>query len=372
MAIILAWFLYACFGSVSYHADDDGTRYSIYVANESSDEVDLVTFDGEEARVAARIPVGYQPTENEGPHGLTVSPDGAHWYLSMAHGIPNGWLYKYETGTNRLLGRVELGLFPATMQISERTGLLYCVNFDLHGDMSPSTVSIVDPDAMVEVARTRTGAMPHGSRLTKDGAQHYSCAMMDGFLFEMDAATFQVTRVLDLNPETEGVPPPERLREEGPHDHKLRPGQRVPKPTWVQPHPSRPVAYVALNGMDEIVEVDLKAWRIVRRFETGRGPYNLDVSADGTRLVASYKTGAQIGVWDLDEGRELRRLRASRRVTHGVVISPDSRFAFVTNEGIGATKGTVDVVDLRTLRIVSTVECALQTGGIAFWKLERG
>ena len=30
-----------------------------------------------------------------------------------------------------------------------------------------------------------------------------------------------------------------------------------PKPTWVQPHPSRPLAYVCLNGSDEVVEVFL-------------------------------------------------------------------------------------------------------------------
>ena len=46
-----------------------------------------------EAVVEKTIPVGVWPLEIEGPHGITVSPDGEHWYLSMAHGMPYGHLY---------------------------------------------------------------------------------------------------------------------------------------------------------------------------------------------------------------------------------------------------------------------------------------
>ena len=38
------------------------------------------------------------------------------------------------TTTNKVVGKTLLGLFPASMQISETTGLLYCVNFNLHGE----------------------------------------------------------------------------------------------------------------------------------------------------------------------------------------------------------------------------------------------
>ena len=89
--------------------------YYIYVCAESEDEVALIKFDGKKAVVEKTIPVGVWPLEIEGPHGITVSPDGEHWYLSMAHGMPYGHLYKYETGTDKFVERVELGMFPATM-----------------------------------------------------------------------------------------------------------------------------------------------------------------------------------------------------------------------------------------------------------------
>ncbi|MEO0660847.1 MAG: hypothetical protein AAFZ87_04855, partial [Planctomycetota bacterium] len=176
--------------------------YRILVAAESADEVYDLGFDGENLVVRDIVPVGYQATEIEGPHGLTVAPDGRHWYVSIAHGKPNGLLYKYDARTHEAVGRAELGLFPATMQISEDTGLLYCVNFDLHGDMTPSSVSVVDPEAMVEIDRVVTGSMPHGSRLSPDGSVHFSCAMMSDELIEMDAAGLEVLRRLEL---TDGI-----------------------------------------------------------------------------------------------------------------------------------------------------------------------
>jgi len=334
--------------------------YRLYVAAESSDEVWELRFDGSELEVVDVVEIGYQPTEIEGPHGLTVDPEGRHWYVTTAHGKPYGILYKYATGTNELVGQTELGLFPATMQISVDTGLLYCVNFDLHGDMSPSSVSIVDVEAMVEVERVQTGSMPHGSRLSPDGRRHYSCAMMSDELFELDAASFELLRTLHLTDGTGGVA---RKRDDGRHE-------AVVKPTWVQPHPTEARAYVALNGAAQVVEVDLDDWRVRRRFPTARGPYNLDVTQSGSLLVVTYKQAQSAGIWDLEAGAEMERVPTSRRVPHGVAISPDGRYAFVSCEGVGGEAGTVDVLDLERRQRTATVEVGLQAGGIGFWKLE--
>jgi DNA-binding beta-propeller fold protein YncE len=339
--------------------------YFLYIAAESADEVYKIKFDGAKASIVKVIEVGYQATEIEGPHGLTVSPDGKHWFLTMAHGKPFGILYKYSTATDEVVDRTELGLFPATMQISSSTGLLYCVNFDLHGKMGPSSVSVVDPDRMVEVARTKTGPMPHGSRLSPDGKRHYSCAMMSGELFEIDAMSFDVKRKLQLA-EIELEPEPVKSA-----PATSRPTRKIPvtKPTWVQPHPKLPRAYVCLNGAAQIAEVDLEKWRVVRRFKTSKGPYTLEITPDGKKLLVTYKSSQSVGIWDIEKGVELARIKTARKVTHGVVISPDGRFAFVSSEGIGSEKGTLDVFDMRTDKLVTTLELGLQTGGITFWKI---
>ena len=336
-------------------SDEQGRSYFVLVSCESEDEVAVVRLDvpgGDRekpsAKLIERVTVGVWAIEMEGPHGITVGPDGKHWYLSMAHGRPFGRVYKYTTGDNRVLGHVELGLFPATMQVSPATGLLYVVNFNLHGDAIPSTVSVVDPEEMIEVARITTGVMPHGSRLSPDGLRHYSVAMMSHELFEIDAVALEVRRRLKLDTQVPG---------------------RMPKPTWVQLHPTRPLAYVVCSGSDEVVEVDLNAWKIVRRFATPPGPYNVEVTPDGAKLVVTYKSDASTGFWDLAGGSHLARVPNSRKVSHGIAITPDSRYALVSVEGKGGQPGAVEVFDLTTLKRIATVEVGKQAGGIAFWKM---
>jgi YVTN family beta-propeller protein len=163
-----------------------GQNYYVYVASESDDTVSLLKFDENEINEVERIVVGTYPTEIEGPHGITVDPNGKYWYLSLAHGNPFGKLVKYSTENNEVLDETTLGLFPASMQVSTTTGFLYCVNFNLHGSMKPSSVSVVDPVTMTEITKITTGSMPHGSRISPDGLFQYSVAMMSGELFEVD------------------------------------------------------------------------------------------------------------------------------------------------------------------------------------------
>ena len=105
--------------------------YQVYVAAESEDVVQRLSFDANtyQGWVDVTTPVGKIPTETDGPHGLTISPDKKHWFVTIAHGNPYGYLAKYSTDTHELMGTVDLGLFPASMEISEFTGLLYTVNF---------------------------------------------------------------------------------------------------------------------------------------------------------------------------------------------------------------------------------------------------
>ena len=340
--------------------------YYIYVAAESEDEVALIHFDGKVATVLKEIPIGVWPLDIEGPHGLTVAPDGDYWFLAVAHGIPNGHVYKYSTGTDQWVGRVELKLFPATLEISRATGMLYVVNFNLHGEHLPSFVSVVDPETMIEIERIQTGVMPHGSRLSNDGLWHYSVAMMDAVLYEIDAVEFRVSRKLALGKNS-------RMRE---HDMAgaMSNGASMDsmpkeKPTWVYPAPDDKHLYVVNNGTDEVLEVNVQDWKITRRFKTGRGPYNCEVSRDGKLLAVTYKSEGTTAIWDLRAGKELARIKNTRKVSHGVVISPDSRYAFVSVEGVGDQPGTVDVLDLRTFKLVTHADIGKQAGGIAFWKM---
>ena len=356
--------------------------YYLYVASESEDTVSLLKFDKNQIEEIERISVGTFPTEIEGPHGITVDPNGKYWYLSLAHGNPFGKLIKYSTKTNKVVDETTLGLFPASMQISTITGFLYCVNFNLHGTMAPSNVSVVDPETMTEITKITTGSMPHGSRISPDGLYQYSVAMMSGELFEIDALGLKVNRVLDLENKImknkkmshKMMDMDKKMDNMKMNKDKMKSMQNMKhsmvKPTWVIPHPNLKLAYIAGNGSNEIIEVDLENWEVSDRFKTGKGPYNLEISPNGELLIGTIKSEGKTAIWDLKDKKLLSLLKNTTSISHGIAISSDSKYAFISSEGIGGEPGIVDVISLETFKLISSVEVGKQAGGIAFWKKE--
>src|SRR2546423_306443 len=71
-----------------------------------------------------------------------------------------------------------------------------------------------------------------------------------------------------------------------------KPGDVSCSPTWAQPSRDNSRVWVACNKSSEIVEIDTKAWRMVRRFPAGPGVYNLGITHDGTKLIATNKRDA--------------------------------------------------------------------------------
>jgi DNA-binding beta-propeller fold protein YncE len=306
-----------------------------------------------------------------------VSGDGKFYYVSIAHGQPNGSVWKYSTGDDTVLGRVTLGMFPATMDVSPDGEFLYVVNFNLHGDMVPSSVSVVTTEDMTEIARIPTCAMPHGSRLNAEGSKHYSVCMMDEQLVEIDTSTLKVSRhfLLTKGKETGMTGPPMQMAHADSTSSSAGHGTEVPKPgdtscapTWAQPSKVSASLFVACNASSEIVEIDLKQWSLVRRVPARPGVYNLAMTRDG-RLIATNRRDASVSVFD-SSLKEVVRLPTKRNVVHGVVVSPDDRYAFISVEGVAAEPGTVEVLDLQALKVVATVDVAQQAGGIDFWNAD--
>src|SRR5690606_32803499 len=135
------------------------------------------------------------PTETEGPHGLAISRDGRYLHMTTGHGLPHGMYWRIELGPDTVVGEpIPLGRFPATIDVTPDGLYAFVVNFNLHGDHVPSDVSVIYTPDVVEVARTVTCTMPHGSRIGADGSKHYSACMMDDQLVELDTRTFEVSR----------------------------------------------------------------------------------------------------------------------------------------------------------------------------------
>ncbi len=344
-------------------ASPPGQDYLVWVVSESSDLISLVRFGSGGARVEREIPTGRMPVDIDGPHGIDVSPDGQFFYVSLGHGRPFGTLWKYRASDGKVLGQVTLGSFPASLDVSPDGVFAYIVNFNLHGDMVPSSVSVVATEEMLEVARLTTCTMPHGSRLNPAGTRHYSACMMDDALVEIDARAFKVIRhfILSKGKESGAAGPPS--------GQAMAMEELACSPTWAQPSVDGTAVYVACNKTDEIVEVDVAGGRVARRIPAGPGVYNLAVTSNG-RLLATNKRGQSVSIFDLKSGKELARVPTTRKIVHAAAVSPDNRYAFISAEGVGSERGTVEVIDLQTLARVAAVEVGLQAAGLDFWKME--
>jgi DNA-binding beta-propeller fold protein YncE len=340
--------------------------YVVYVLSESADKIAVVRFGPDGARIDREVDTGDMPVDIDGPHGIVISPDRQFYYVSIAHGRPFGSVWKYSTKDDSLVAKTTLGYFPATLDVTPDGAFLFVVNFNLHGDMAPSSVSIVSTQTMTEVARLKTCTMPHGSRLNSSGTKQYSACMMDNMLVEIDTRSLKVTQQFALNKAGNNS-----MTHAGGHGMEPpKPGDTSCSPTWAEPAVDGASVFVACNNSSEIVEINTRDWQVVRRIPARAGVYNLDITHDGQRLIATNKRDQSVSIYDLKSGKELVRLPTKRKVLHGVVVSPDDRYAFVTVEGIGSEPGTVEVIDLTALKTVATVDVGPTAAGIDFYKTE--
>ena len=350
--------------------------YLVYVLGEAADKIALVRFGPAGVKVEREINTGDMPVDIDGPHGIVMSPDREFYYVTNAHGRPFGSVWKYSTQDNTPIAKSTLGHFPATLDVTPDGAFLFVVNFNLHGDMVPSTVSVVSTQTMTEVARIQTCTMPHGSRLNLDGTKQYSACMMDDMLVEIDTRSLKVARhfIVTKNKERALIGPPKVGPRQATHSmHGAGHGSETPKPgdtscspTWAEPSGSS--IFVACNGSSEIVEINADTWKLVRRIPARAGVYNLEATHDGRRLIATNKRDQSVSIYELKSGKELARLPTKRKVLHGVVVSTDDRYAFVTVEGVGTEPGTVEIIDLVALKTVATIDVPPGAAGIDFYK----
>lgn len=379
--------------------------YWAYVGAESADRIYRIKFGPTGTVVEKTVDVGELSAEMEGPHGLAISPDGKYLHMTTGHGFPDGKYWRYELGPDTLVGPgVLLGNFPASLDVTPDGLYSFSANFNLHGDMIPSSVSVVYTPSHTEVARIVTCTMPHGSRITSDGLRQYSTCMMDEQLVEVDTRTFEVSRRFSVAKGKEGAlnvnagamagmshdmagmqhnmasmtPPavtpvidPAQVGRAGMGMEKHEMAPTTCSPTWAQPSVTGDRVWVACNKSDEILEIETTSWTLAKRIKTGRGVYNLATTPNGKLLVATLKPGSAVEIFDAATGTSLAQIKTSTTLAHGVAVTSDSRYAFVSSEGVGAAPGKVDVIDLTAFTKVGTVDVGQQAAGIAFWKMSK-
>ena len=332
--------------------------YRILVASESGDIVTELTWDGTALAVAKVVPVGIMPADIDGPHNVTVAPDGSAWYVTIAHGTPYGSLWKMSAGTDSLLGRAPVEMFPTTIALTPDGALAFVANSDFHGD-HPRTnvVSIVQTASMQPLTNLPACDMPHGVKVNHAGTFVYVSCMNSDEILEIDRQSFRIRR---RHKTGEGMPAtgmPMHAVASGPPQHDCM-------PTFVSVSPDDRRLYVACNHGNSLQVLDAGTLELVREIPVGTGAYNVEPSADGRWIIVTNKKAQSVSLMDAQSLTEVAKIPTSKPLPHGVAYSPDGRWAFISQESVGIDPGAVDVIDLTTRARVASIPVPRQPTGI--------
>jgi YVTN family beta-propeller protein len=348
-------------------------HYRIYVASESGDIVTQLTWDGAAVRTVKAVRVGIMPADINGPHNVTVSPDGRYYYVTIAHGTPYGTLWKMAVDGDTLLGRAPVEMFPTTISLTPDGELAFVANSDFYGD-HPRTnvVSVIYTPQMVPLTTIPACDMPHGVKVNHAGMKVYVSCMNSDEILELDRQTLAITR---RHKTGMGM-----LMQ-----HSLIPGHTVPpgggesgvpvpmhdacSPTFVSVSPDDKRLYVACNHTSTLQVLDAATLDLVKETETGHGAYNVEPSPDGRWVIVTNKKDQSVSLIDAATLTEVARIPTSKPFPHGVAYSPDDRYAFISQESKGVDPGAVDVIDLTTKTDVAHAPVPLQPTGITILRL---
>jgi len=371
------------------------TPFTIYVSSESGDIITRIEVGPDGWRKVKEIGVGVMPTDPDGPHNITVSPDGRFWYISIAHGTPYGSVWKYATGTDTLIGRVGVGAFPTTIGLSPDGDWALVPNSDFHGDRGhQNTISVLYLPDLTQLTEIPTCDMPHGSRYNHAGTMTYIACMMSDELVTIDPGSFQIQRRVALGsgrPMTAAEHAAMEARQDSaaaanPHaGHGTTPAPAArPAPgaasstmagqnpdcltTYVSVSPDDRLLYLACNHSNEVQVRDAGTLELVRRLPTGNGAYNVEPSPDGRWVVVTNKKNQNVSIFETRGWTEAARVATSKRIPHGIAFSPDGRYVFVTQESVGSDPGAIDAIDLTTMQKVATMAIPLQPTAVAIWR----
>lgn len=342
-------------------------HYRILVASESGDIVTELTWNGTALAVAEVIPVGLMPADIDGPHNVTVAPDGSAWYVTIAHGTPYGSLWKMAAGSDSLLGRAQVEMFPTTIALTPDGALAFVANSDFHGDHPRvNVVTVVQTATMTPITNLPACDMPHGVKVNHAGSFVYVSCMNSDEILEIDRQSLRIRRRHQTGEGMAHAP----AGTAGPP----MPGTTAPahdcSPTFVSVSPDDKRLYVACNHGNTLQVLDAASLELVKEIPVGTGAYNVEPSLDGRWVIVTNKKAQSVSVIDAQNLTEVARIPTSKPLPHGVAFAPDRRWAFISAESVGADPGAVDVIDLTSRERVASIAVPRQPTGITILPIQ--
>lgn len=172
-----------------------GRWYWAYVANRESDVVSRVRFGPKGVVYEKSVEVGVMPRETDGPVAVRVAPDGKHWYLTTSAASPMASLFKYETGTDRLVTSLALGASFSSVALTPDAAEAWISYAGADGGRGGgSAFSVVRTDGLREVGRLRPCSRSGAGGVARSGDRLWVACTASDEVVELDAGSREVRR----------------------------------------------------------------------------------------------------------------------------------------------------------------------------------
>lgn len=319
----------------------EGSR--LYVTSGFTDEV--IVLDPRSGRILHRRSLDPRPGERDEPHGVAVSPDGRHWYATLAHGEPTLW--KYETAGDRLVGRLTLPTRGASRLALTPDGSRAVVpDYWLGGLGATSELVLVTLESLEIVTVREVCPAPHHAAWDATGVRiAVTCSLSDEIVV-LDAEAEEVLSRFPV------------VAEPG------APGNPVARPMNLAWSPDGARIYASLMREGRIGAYTVEGERLWSS-PIGDSPTQIAITPEGGWIVVANRGDATLGLVDTATGRG-RTLTLPEAVhPHGLTLSADGTIAYVTHEGTTTSRGGVTAVDLRDGTILWQTEAGVFTLGVA-------
>jgi DNA-binding beta-propeller fold protein YncE len=312
-------------------------RGTVVVSNMNDNTAMIL--DAASGKTLATLPTG------EGPHEVAVSHDGRRAVVSNygVRGKPGHTLTFIDVEKLDTIRTIDLRDYqrPHGMVFLPGDTLLAVTS-----EVSRAVLIVDVRKGTVVTTRPSSGRGTHMLGLTSRGDRIVMGNIADGTITVLDPMATDSGRVIHVAAQPEGV----------------------------AIAPNGAFAWAGSNRDSVVVVVDLRASAVV---DTLRGfglPYRIAISADGKNAVVTDPVMATIRIFDVATRRERFKIDVPRDSLvekpevpgspspEGVIIAPDSRWAFVTLQG----RNRVVTIDLDSGKIVGWAPTGMWSDGIAF------
>jgi DNA-binding beta-propeller fold protein YncE len=276
------------------------------------------------------------------PHELAISPDRKEAYIPIyGDGVygnnphPGHIIAIVDLTTRKLTGTIDVSpaIAPHGLRVDAK-GTLYAVC-----DLSRKLL-VIDPKTRKVQASIDIEGHGHWLAVLPDGSKAYTANKQDRlFLSVVDLKARKMTGRIEMPTGTQGI------------------GMSVDGTRVVAADFAEPNIRIIDTASDKVIDV-VKLDRV-----TGGGPFRLQYSPDGSRLLTTTLGANVLNVFDASNYRARQLVVPVGRDPFGVAFTTDGKTALVSNHG----DGTITVVDVASGTVKSNFTAGTGIETLAYY-----